>query len=114
MAQPIQETTYDPNSVVLSEWRVDGKGTLAEGTYVAGSVLGLNVAGTALELTADAAKVDLILLEDTTVEAGTTKIVPVLEGGEVAEQDLVLGGTLTIADVRANLRDKNIYIKKRG
>ncbi|MDM5272085.1 hypothetical protein PGH07_07825 [Sulfurovum sp. zt1-1] len=113
MAQPAYENTYDPNGVVLSEWRVDGERVLVEGTYTKGSVLGAAVGGN-YELTATAAEAESILLADITVPTGETRKAPVVEGGEVAEDALVLGGTLTIADVKDVLRDKNIYIKKRG
>ena len=105
--------TYDPNPIRLSEWGVDGNGVLAEGTYVAGSVLGKNAAGD-YELTTDAAKVEAILLKDTTVPTGETRNAPILEGGEVAEDALVFGAGLTVALTKDTLRDKNIYIKQRG
>lgn len=113
MGQPVSEESYDGNSIVLSEWRVDGNGVLAEGTYTKGSVLGKNVGGN-FELTTDAAKAEAILLADVTVATGETSNAPIVMGGEVAEQDLVYGGALTVDDVRDVLRDKNIYIKKRG
>jgi len=113
MGQPVKKESYDGNSIVLSEWGVDGNGVLAPGTYVKGSVLGKDGSGD-YELTATAAKAEAILLDDVTVDAGKTKNAPILMGGTVAEQDLVFGGTLTADDVRDVLRDKNIYLKMRG
>lgn len=112
MAQPINEESYDGNSMVLSEWRVDGNGVLITGTYTKGAVLGKDVNGD-FELTTTAANAEAILLEDTVITAATANA-PILMGGEVAEQDLSYGGALTADDVRDVLRDKNIYMKKRG
>jgi len=111
--QPVYKTTVENNASVLSDWRVDGTGVLAEGEYESGSVLGKDANGN-LELTTDATKVEAILLEDTIVAAGETKNAPVLQGGIFAEQDIKLGGSLTVDDVRDELRNKNLYIKKRG
>lgn len=113
MAQPIESVTLDQNPIVISEWRVDGNGVMAAGTYLKGSVLGKDVNGN-YELTATAANAEAILLIDITVPVGLTQNAPINIGGEVAEQSLVLGGTLTINDVKDVLRDKNIYIKTRG
>jgi len=108
----VNSETTDPNGIVLSDWRVDGNGVLATGTYTKGAVLGKDVNGN-YELTATAASAEAILLDDVTVTAATANA-PILMGGVVAEQDLNFGGTLTVADVADVLRDKNIYIKKRG
>ena len=113
MGQPVQTDTYDGNSIVLSDWRVDGNGVLAEGEHTRGEVLGKNADGN-FELTDDATKAEAILLDDVTVPSGATANAPILMGGVVAEQDLKLGGTLTLDDVRDTLRDKNIYLKARG
>lgn len=113
MGQPVQTDTYDGNGIVLSDWRVDGNGVLVEGTHERGEVLGKDANGN-FEKTADATKAEAILLADVTVAAGTTANAPILMGGVVAEQDLKLGGTLTLDDVRETLRDKNIYLKARG
>ncbi len=112
MAQPVNTESYDGNSIVLSEWKVDGNGVLATGIYTKGAVLGKNLAGN-YELTTDATKAEAILLEDTVVTAATANA-PIVMGGEVAEEDLNYGGALTADDVRDSLRDKNIYLKKRG
>jgi hypothetical protein len=98
---------------VISDWRVDGNGVLAEGEYKRGSVLGKNGDGN-YELTEDAAKAEAVLLDDVTVEAGAVKNAPIVMGGVVAEQDLVFGGSLSVEDVRESLLAKNIYVKKRG
>ena len=108
----VNSETTNPNGIVLSEWRVDGNGVLVTGTYTKGAVLGKDVNGN-FELTATAASAEAILLEDVTVTAATANA-PILMGGEVAEQDLNYGGTLTADDVRDVLRDKNIYMKMRG
>ena len=113
MGQPVITEEFDGNSIVLSEWRVDGNGVLAEGTYLAGSVLGKDASGD-LELTTDADKAEAILLDDVTVPTGETANGPILMGGVVAEEDLVLGAGLTLDMLREPLRDKNIYLKNRG
>ncbi len=108
----VNTETTNPNGIVLSEWRVDGNGVLVTGTYLKGAVLGKNLDGN-YELTANATKAEAILLADTVVTT-TTANAPIVMGGEVAEEDLSYGGTLTADDVRDALRDKNIYLKKRG
>ncbi len=112
MAQPVNTESYDGNSIVLSEWKVDGNGVLVTGTYTKGAVLGKNRGGN-FELTADATKAEAILLADTVVTDATANA-PIVMGGEVAEEDLNYGGVLTADDVRDSLRVKNIYLKKRG
>ncbi len=111
--QPITKYETEPNASVLSDWCVDGNGVLAEGEHEKGSVLGKDANGN-FELTTDATKAEAILLEDTTVGVGKTRNAPILTGGVFAEQDIKLGGALTLDDVRDVLRDKNLYIKKRG
>ena len=111
--QPVYKNEIDSNASVLSDWRVDGNGVLAEGEYEKGSVLGKDANGN-FELTTDATKAEAFLLEDTVVAVGKTRNAPILTGGVFAEQDIKLGGALTLDDVRDVLRDKNLYIKKRG
>ena len=114
MAQPIYTEETNPNGIRLSDWGVDGNGILAisANTYKAGSVLGKNADGD-FELTTDATKAEAVLLGD--VDASSEKKnAPILLGGVVDEDMLVFGGTLTADDARDALRDKNIYLKKRG
>lgn len=110
MANPKVSTVGGGNPLVVSEWKVDGNGVLASGSaYVKGSVLGKNTDGN-FELTTDATKAEAILLDDVDATAGL-KNAPILIGGAVDKEQLVLGGSLTLTDVEANLRDKNIYLK---
>ena len=110
MANPKTTTVDGANPLVVSEWRVDGNGVLASGSaYVKGSVLGKNDDGN-FEVTTDATKVEAILLDDVDATAGL-KNAPILIGGAVDKEQLTLGGTLTLADIEAPLRDKNIYLK---
>lgn len=111
--QPIETYETDNNASVLSDWRVDGNGVLAEGEYENGSVLGKDANGN-FELAIDATKAEAILLEATTVAVGQVRNAPILTGGIFAEQDIKLGGVLTVDDVRDVLRYKNLYIKMRG
>jgi hypothetical protein len=111
MGQPIQTVEQEGlNPLVISEWRVDGNGVVAGGVaYVKGSVLGKNVDGN-FELTADATKAEAILLDDVDATTGVSNA-PILTGGAVDQEQLVLGGDLTLADVEDALRNKNIYLK---
>ena len=114
MAQPVYTETTQVDNIVLSDWRVDNGEILAtsETVYKAGSVLGKNAAGK-LELTTDATKVEAILLGNVDATVADTQG-PILIGGAVDEDMLHFGGALTADDVREVLRDKNIYLKKRG
>ncbi len=110
MANPEITTVDGNNPLVVSEWRVDSNGVLASGSvYLKGSVLGKNTDGN-FELTTNATTVEAILLDDVDATSGV-KNAPILIGGAVDGTQIVLGEALTIADVEANLRDKNIYLK---
>jgi len=115
MAQPISEETLDQNNLELSSARQDKSGTIKTGEkLVAGTVLKKD-GDKYVQLADVATDADAILLADIDATA-EDKIAPILIGGTVDEEMLTFdtGATLTADDVREVLRDKNIYLKKRG
>lgn len=121
--QPLQTEEFNPNPIVLSDWRADDNGVLVAGTnYIAGMVLGrVTSAG------ADKGKYKLsvaalndgseepyaILLDD--VDATDSDLNgPILLGGKVDKNLLILGIGHTLDSIEVGLRDKNIYFTTKG
>ncbi len=119
MAQPVHTEEYNSDSIVLSEWRVDEGVTLALGEELeAGAILGkVGADGTYKLSTASASDgsevPSAILLEDVDASASAMEV-PVLLGGKVDENLLVLGSGHTLDSIRNTLREKNIYLTKKG
>jgi len=112
MKQPIHEESLDQNNIELSSCRADKSGVIKTGANLkAGAVLEKD--GDKYIAVATAANADAVLLEDTDATTADATA-PILIGGTVDEDMLTFGVGVTADDVREVLRDKNIYLKKRG
>lgn len=117
--QPLQTEEFNPNPIVLSDWRADDNGVLVAGTnYIAGMVLG-RVTLTGKLSFSQSASTDgseepyAILLDD--VDATDSDLNgPILLGGKVDKNLLILGTGHTLDSIEVGLRDKNIYFTTKG
>ncbi len=123
MSQPIYKEEYESNPIVLGDWRADGNGVLLAGTkYLRGSVLGkITIDGVnkgkltiSTNTVSDGSEFPYaILLDD--VDATLTDLNgPILLGGKVDKNLLVLGDGHTLESIETQLRDKNIYLATKG
>ncbi len=117
--QPAYTEEIESNPIVLSDWRADENGVLVAGTnYKAGMVLGRVTATGKLTLSLSAStdgseEPYAILLGD--VDATDSDLNgPILLGGKVDKNLLILGTGHTLASIEAGLRDKNIYLGMKG
>ena len=121
--QPLQTEEFNPNPLVLSDWRADDNGILVAGTiYTKGMVLGkVTSAGAdkgkykhSLSAATDGSQVpSAILLDDVNATASDLNG-PILLGGKVDKNLLILGAGHTLDSIETGLRDMNIYFGTKG
>lgn len=121
--QPLQTEEYNPDPIVLSDWRADDNGILVAGTiYIKGMVLGkVTSAGAdkgkykhSLSAATDGSQVpSAILLDDVDATASDLNG-PILLGGKVDKNLLILGAGHTLDSIETGLRDMNIYFGTKG
>lgn len=119
MGQPIYTEEFKSNPIVLSDWRADSNGVLLAGVkYIAGMVLGRVTSTGKLTISQSASsdgseKPYAILLDD--VDATDSDLNgPILLGGKVDKNLLILGTGHTLDSIEVGLRDKNIYFGIKG
>lgn len=119
MGQPIYKEEVETNPIVLGSWREDGTGILLAGVlYEKGTVLGKVTTDGKLTISKSASSdgsqiPHSILLEDVDATESDTNG-PILLGGKVDKNLLVLGDGHTLDAIEAELRDKNIYLATKG
>ena len=121
--QPVYTEEIESNPIVLSDWRADDNGVLVAGTnYVEGMVLGrVTSAGAdkgkykhSLSAATDGSQVpSAILLDDVDATASNSNG-PILLGGKVDKNLLILGAGHTLDSIETGLRDMNIYFGTKG
>lgn len=119
MPQPVYTEEHEVNPIVLSGWRVDGSDVLLAGTnYEKGTVLGkITTTGkltTSLSDSTDGSENPYAILLDDVDATESDLNGPVLLGGKVDKNLLILGTGHTLDSIESGLRDKNIYLVTKG
>lgn len=119
MGQPVYTEEFESNPIVLSDWRADGNGVLVSGTnYKAGMVLGrVTTTGkltVSLSASTDGSEVPYAILLDDVDTTNSDLNGPILLGGKVDKNLLILGTGHTLDSIEVGLRDKNIYFGIKG
>lgn len=121
--QPLQTEEFNPNPIVLSDWRADDNGILVAGAiYIAGMVLGkVTSAGAdkgkykhSLSASTDGSEEPYAILLDDVDATDSDLNGPILLGGKVDKNLLILGTGHTLDSIEVGLRDKNIYFTTKG
>lgn len=123
MGQPVYTEKIESNPIVLSDWRADGNGVLVAGTnYTEGMVLGkVTSAGADLgkyklsaSASTDGSQVPSAILLDDVDATDSALNAPILLGGKVDKNLLILGAGHTLDSIETGLRDMNIYFGTKG
>lgn len=123
MAQPVYTEEVESNPIILSDWRADDNGVLVAGTnYKKGMVLGKitsegsNKGKLTLSLSAstDGSEEPYAILLDDVDATDSDLNGPILLGGKVDKNLLILGTGHTLDSIEVGLRDKNIYFGMKG
>lgn len=123
MGQPIYTEEFKSNPIVLSDWRADSNGVLVAGTnYKEGMVLGkITSEGSnkgkltlSLKASTDGSEEPYAILLDDVDATDSDLNGPILLGGKVDKNLLILGTGHTLDSIEVGLRDKNIYFGIKG
>lgn len=123
MGQPVYTEQVESNPLVLSDWRADDNGILVAGTkYKEGMVLGkITSEGPnkgkykhSLSASSDGSEKPYAILLDDVDATDSDLNGPILLGGKVDKNLLILGTGHTLDSIEVELRGKNIYFGIKG
>ncbi|MDY0193450.1 MAG: head decoration protein [Aliarcobacter butzleri] len=123
MGQPVYTEEVESNPLVLSDWRADDNGILVAGTnYKKGMVLGkITNEGPnkgkykhSLSTSSDGSEKPYAILLDDVDATDSDLNGPILLGGKVDKNLLILGTGHTLDSIEVELRSENIYFGIKG